>query len=69
MEFLTICCTLRISYLKGRGLGVSTEQAGESFHFHFKEYFWKKWKRSSLDHPDFGINLLAAVVEYASKAL
>ena len=61
--------TLRIPYLKGRGLGVCTEQAGESFHFHFKEYFWKKWKRSSLDHPDFGNNLLAAVVECASKAL
>ena len=61
--------TLRLSYLKGCGLGVCTEQAGESFHHHFKEYFWKKRKISSLNNPDFGNSLLAAVVECASKAL
>lgn len=61
--------TLKLPYMQGLGLGVCTEQAGESFHFHFKEYFWKKWKISSMDHPDFGKHLLAAVVECASKAV
>ena len=61
--------TLNLPYFNGRGLGVCTEQAGESIHSHFSEHFWKKWKLSSMDHPEYANNLKRAVVECASKAL
>ena len=61
--------TLRLPYFQGRGLGVCTEQAGESFHSHFGEHFWKKRKLSSMSHPSYGQNLLKAVDESASKAI
>ena len=60
--------TLNLPFLKGRGLGVCTEQAGESIHHYFNEKFWLKWKLS-MGHPAFSDNLKKAVVEYASKAL
>ena len=61
--------TLKLPYLKGHGLGVCTEQAGESFHFHFKENFWKNRKISSMSNPNYGNHLLAAVIECSSKAM
>ena len=61
--------TLNLPHFEGRGLGVCTEQAGESIHSHFKENFWKKWHISSLEHPQYSKNLKKAVVECASKAL
>ena len=45
------CLVPEDPYFQGRGLGVWTEQAGESFHSHFKESFWKKRSITSLDHP------------------
>ena len=60
---------LKSSNLKGRGLGVCTEQSGESIHFHFLHNFWGKWKVSSLDHPDYSSYLWKATVECASKAM
>ena len=61
--------TLKLPYLQGRGLGVCTEQAGESFHSHFKDKFWSKWKVSSPSHPNYAKHLFNAVVECASKAI
>ena len=61
--------TLKLPYFKGRGLGVCTEQAGESFHSFFKESFWKKREIKQITHPQYAERLRLAVVECASKAL
>ena len=61
--------TLNLPYFQGRGLGICTEQAGESIHHYFKDKFWEKWMVSSLEHPEYSVHLKKAVVEYASKAL
>ena len=60
---------LKLSYFNGRGLGVCTEQAGESIHSYFRDYFWKDLARSDVHHPEYTPNLRQAVVECASKAI
>ena len=61
--------TLKLSYFNGRGLGVCTEQAGESIHSYFRDHFWKNLERSDINHPEYTTNLRQAVVECASKAI
>lgn len=61
--------TLKLSYFNGRGLGVCTEQAGESIHSYFRDHFWKDLERSDVNHPEYTPNLRRAVVECASKAI
>ena len=61
--------TLKLSYFNGRGLGVCTEQAGESIHSYFRDHFWKDLERSDVNHPEYTPNLRRAVIECASKAI
>ena len=61
--------TLKLSYFSGRGLGVCTEQAGESIHSYFRDHFWKNHERTDINHPEYLPNLKKAVVECASKAI
>lgn len=49
----------------GNGLGLWSEQAGESVHREFKKY-WEKYKVKALDHPNFAERLKKAVIEFSS---
>ena len=61
--------TLRLDYYQKRGLGVCTEQAGESIHEYFRDHFWKPIRISKIDHPDYAKQLKKAVVKCASFAI
>ena len=61
--------TLKLNYFSQRGMGVCTEQSGESIHSYFHSSFWKSLERSSMNHPQYTENLKKAVVECASKAI
>ena len=61
--------TLRLDYFQKRGLGVCTEQAGESIHAYFRDHFWKPIQISKVDHPDYAKQLKKAVVKCASFAI
>lgn len=50
------------------GLGLYSEQAGESIHREFLLY-WKKRQINSMKNPLYGKNLLKTVIEFSSKNL
>ena len=62
-EHLSAC----VKDLGGRGLGLYSEQAGESIHREFQQNFWLKYKIKDINHPKFLDNLFSAVVEFSSK--
>lgn len=55
-----------LHYLKNKGLGIWSEQAGESIHREFLNY-WKKYKINIMDDPTYSIRLKKAVVEFSSS--
>lgn len=55
-----------ISSLGGKGLGLYSEQAGESVHREFLKY-WGKYKVNKIDDPQYISRLKRAVVEFSSK--
>ena len=61
MEHLKNC----LSYLDGRGLGLWSEQAGESVHREFLK-FWDKYKINLLEDSSYAERLKRAVVEFSS---
>ena len=54
-----------IDYLNGAGLGIWSEQAGESIHRTFS-MFWDKYKIKYIYNPAYERNLKRAVVEFSS---
>ena len=56
-----------VHYLKG-GLGLWSEQAGESVHREFL-LVWNKYKLNSLSNPLYEHSLFKAVVEFSSNRL
>lgn len=58
-----------LANLGGRGMGLTSEQTGESFHHHFKTNFWERYKISSLDNPNFEEAWFAANLECVSKQI
>lgn len=50
------------------GLGLWSEQAGESVHQEFLK-FWKRYKKNSLDNPTYSDSLKKAVVNFSSQHL
>ncbi|CAH0556707.1 unnamed protein product [Brassicogethes aeneus] len=57
-----------INFLKNNGLGLWSEQAGESVHRNFLIY-WNRYKINRLDDPRYIVNLKKAVVEFSSHHL
>ena len=55
--------------LGGEGLGLYSEQAGESIHRQFLKHHWEKYKINLLDHPNYGEALFNSVVEFSSRHL
>ena len=55
--------------LGGEGLGIYSEQAGESIHRQFLKHHWEKYKINLREHPNYGEALLSAVVEFSSRHL
>lgn len=71
-QTLKIHCILHhlqdsISYLNS-GLGIWSEQAGESIHREFLTV-WNKHKMNNIDDPRYGHQLLKAVVEFSSNRI
>lgn len=54
-----------LHFLNGFGLGLWSEQAGESIHREFLSN-WMKYKINSLDHPSYLEHLKKAAVEFSS---
>ena len=72
-ETLKLHCILyhishALYYLNGKGFGVWSEQAGESFHRVFLR-FWDKYKMNNIHDPTYEIKLKRAVVEFSSNHL
>ena len=61
--------TLNLLYFKGHGLGICSEQAGESIHSYFKNHFWVHVERSDITHPQYIPNLKKAILECVSNAI
>ena len=57
-----------LHYLHGAGLGLWSEQAGESIHRVFLKY-WEKYKTNNIHDPAYGDKLKRAVVEFSSQHL
>lgn len=55
-----------LDFLEGHGLGLWSEQAGESVHHAFKQY-WSKYKINDTNDPNYGLQLKKAVVEFSSR--
>ena len=49
--------TLKLLYFKGHGLGICSEQAGESIHSYFKDHFRVHLEMSTITHPQYMPNL------------
>lgn len=62
LHHLTNC----LHFIKNDGLGIWSEQAGESIHREFL-IFWNRYKISSVENPQYGSHLKKAVVEFSSK--
>lgn len=54
-----------LRFLDGDGLGIWSEQAGESIHREFLVH-WNKYKVNSINHPSYSSNLKKAVVSFSS---
>ena len=52
--------------LNGEGLGLWSEQAGESIHRSFLTY-WDRYKINLISDPSYGERLKLAVIEFSSK--
>ena len=50
----------------GRGLGIWSEQSGESIHREFLEY-WSRYKINLLSDPKYGDRLIKAVIKFSSR--
>ena len=57
-----------LDYLKGYGLGVWSEQAGESIHREFFK-FWNYYKINCMENVSYSTNLLRAVIAFSSRHL
>lgn len=55
-----------LSYLNGTGLGIWSEQAGESVHHDFLQH-WNRYLLNNIDDERYGERLCKAVVEYSSS--
>lgn len=55
-----------LSFLNGSGLGLWSEQAGESVHHDFMKY-WSKYILNNIHDVRYGDRLCKAVVEYSSR--
>lgn len=64
LEHLLQC----IQFVNGNGLGMWSEQAGESIHREFMK-FWDKYKINALNSPQYLSRLKTAVVEFSSSHL
>ena len=53
-----------LQFLNKRGLGLWSEQAGESIHREFVK-FWNKYKINSIDDTTYGTRLKRAVVDFS----
>lgn len=62
MEHIQEC----LQILPGTGLGLWSEQAGESIHREFKQ-LWEKYKINTLEDPMYIIMFKKAVVEFSSR--
>lgn len=56
-----------LANLGGKGMGLTSEQAGESIHHEFERYFWSRRKIRLSTNPNYGINWLKANLEFSSK--
>ena len=56
-----------LANLNGRGLGIVSEQAGESIHHEFDHHFWARYKINSMSNPRFSNNWYNANLEFCSK--
>ena len=56
-----------LANLGGKGMGLTSEQAGESIHHEFERYFWSRRKIRLSTNPNYGINWLNANLEFSSK--
>lgn len=56
-----------LANLGGKGMGLTSEQAGESIHHEFERYFWSRRKIKLSTNPNYGINWLNANLEFSSK--
>lgn len=54
-----------LQYLSGNGLGIWSEQAGESVHKEFIKY-WNRYKMNNIHDAKYGQQLKKAVVEFSS---
>lgn len=55
-----------LKYLHGNGLGLWSEQAGESIHREFL-VFWEKYKINTIEDSNYITHLKKAVVEFSSR--
>ena len=60
--------TLELHYLNEIGLGICSEQAGESIHCIFLK-FWDNYKMNNMYDPAYEVRLKRAVVEFSSHHL
>ena len=56
-----------LANLGGHGMGLTSEQAGESIHHEFANNYWSKYKINMISNPQFAINWFKANVEFSSK--
>jgi hypothetical protein len=66
----SITCHLKdcIIFLKNRGLGMWSEQTGESIHREFLKY-WNRYKINVIDDSDYGTRLKRAVMDFSTDHL
>jgi hypothetical protein len=66
----SITCHLKdcIIFLKNRGLGMWSEQTGESIHREFLKY-WNRYKINVNDDSDYGTRLKRAVMDFSTDHL
>lgn len=55
-----------VEYLDYSGLGLWSEQAGESLHREFIK-FWNRYKINLMDDPSYAVRLRNAVIDFSSK--
>lgn len=56
-----------LANLGGYGMGLTSEQSGESIHHEFASKFWAKYKIDLIENPRFGENWYSANLEFCSK--
>ena len=56
-----------LANLGGVGMGLTSEQAGESIHHEFNHNFWSRYKINLLTNPNFAKNWFDANLEFSSK--